>query len=36
MSLKVMSLKDVSQIEILRGPQSTLYSANANAGIVVI
>ncbi|MFM9978778.1 MAG: TonB-dependent receptor [Sphingomonadaceae bacterium] len=29
-------LNDAAQIEVLRGPQGTLYGANANAGIVLV
>jgi iron complex outermembrane receptor protein len=31
-----IQLNNIEQIEILRGPQSTLYGANANAGIIII
>jgi iron complex outermembrane receptor protein len=32
----MMRLHDANQIEILRGPQGTLYGSNADAGLIVI
>ncbi|MEM9421207.1 MAG: TonB-dependent receptor [Pseudomonadota bacterium] len=31
-----LKLRNAKQVEILRGPQSALYGANANAGVIVI
>ncbi len=33
---ETMSLNNIDQIEVLRGPQSSLYGANADAGVIVV